>query len=131
MIVTYAMVVNVFFVLVEMFTALYSGIPHDVHPFAYLFTGLEGHAALRPWTWAGDFLAAACTVLLLVPPVRHQERWLAWLCAGVITSLWIEKGLALVMTGFIPSPLEHITEYAPTAPEIAITVGVYAVGGLC
>jgi len=129
-IVTYAMVVNVFFVLVEMFTALYSGIPHDVDTFAYLLTGLEGHAALRPWTWAGDFLAVVTVVLLLVPAVRHRERWLAWLCAGVITSLWIEKGLALIVAGFIPSPLDHITEYAPTAPEIAITVGVYAVGGL-
>jgi len=128
-IVTYAMVINVFFVLVEMFTALYSAIPHDVHPFAYLFTGLEGHAALRPWTWVGDILAVACTVLLLVPSVRHRERWLAALCVGVIAALWIEKGLALVITGFIPNPLGAITEYAPTAPEIAITVGVYAVGG--
>jgi len=128
-IVTYAMAINVFFVLVEMFTALYSGIPHDVHPFAYLFTGLEGHAALTPWTWVGDVLAVACTVLLLVPSVRHRERWLATLCVGVIAALWIEKGLALVITGFIPSPLGAITEYAPTATEIAITVGVYAVGG--
>jgi Ni/Fe-hydrogenase subunit HybB-like protein len=128
-IVTYAMAINVFFVLVEMFTALYSAIPHDVHPFAYLFTGLEGHAALKPWTWVGDALAVACTVLLLVPSVRHRERWLATLCVGVIAALWIEKGLALVITGFIPNPLGAITEYAPTAPEIAITVGVYAVGG--
>ena len=69
------------------------------------------------------------TVLLLVPSVRHRERWLAALCVGVIAALWIEKGLALVITGFIPSPLGAITEYAPTATEIAITVGVYAVGG--
>ncbi len=128
-IVTYAMAINVFFVVVEMFTALYSAIPHDVHPFAYLFTGLEGHAALTPWTWVGDVLAVACTVLLLVPSVRHRERWLVPLCVGVIAALWIEKGLALVITGFIPSPLGAITEYAPTATEIAITVGVYAVGG--
>ncbi len=36
----------------------------------------------------------------------------------------------MIVAGFIPSPLDHITEYVPTAPEIAITVGVYAVGGL-
>jgi molybdopterin-containing oxidoreductase family membrane subunit len=32
--------------------------------------------------------------------------------------------------GFIPSPLETITEYVPTGTEIAITLGVWAVGFL-
>ncbi|HKJ01574.1 MAG TPA: NrfD/PsrC family molybdoenzyme membrane anchor subunit [Longimicrobiales bacterium] len=128
-IVTYAMVINVFFVLVELFTALYSAIPHDVDTFAYLFTGLEGHSALTAWTWVGDGLAVVCTVLLVVPAVRRQERFLVPLCAGVIMALWIEKGLALVVAGFIPSPLGMVTEYAPTVPEVLITVGVYAVGG--
>jgi molybdopterin-containing oxidoreductase family membrane subunit len=67
--------------------------------------------------------------LLLFPALRRQERYLALLCGGAITSLWIEKGFSLVVTGFIPSPLGNITDYAPTAPEIAITVGVYAIGG--
>jgi [DsrC]-trisulfide reductase subunit P len=129
-IVAYAMAINVFFVLVEMFTALYSGIPHDANAFTYLFTGLEGHTALTPWTWVGDALAVVALTGLLVPRVRHQERWLALLCSGVFISLWIEKGLALVVTGFIPSPLGIVTEYAPTAPEMAITIGVYALGGL-
>jgi Ni/Fe-hydrogenase subunit HybB-like protein len=129
-IVTYAMAINLFFFGVELFTALYSAIPHDVHAFAYVFTGLEGHAALRPWSWTGNLLALACTVLLLIPSVRRQERWLAILCAGAITALWIEKGLALVVAGFIPSPLGIVTEYAPTLPEIAITIGVYGIGGL-
>jgi Ni/Fe-hydrogenase subunit HybB-like protein len=128
-IVTYAMTINVFFVLVEMFTALYGAIPHDVQPFSYLLIGLEGHSALTPWTWAGNILAVVCTTLMLIPAVRRRERALALLCVGIILALWIEKGLALVVTGFIPSPLGVITEYSPTALEIAITVGVYAVGG--
>ena len=128
-IVTYAMTINVFFVLVEMFTALYGAVPHDVQPFAYLLTGLEGHSALTPWTWVGNILAVVCTTLMLIPAVRHRDRSLALLCVGIIVALWIEKGLALVVTGFIPSPLGVITEYSPTAIEIAITVGVYAVGG--
>jgi molybdopterin-containing oxidoreductase family membrane subunit len=47
---------------------------------------------------------------------------------AVFGSLWIEKGLGLVVTGFIPSPLEKITEYYPTAPEVLITLGVWAMG---
>jgi molybdopterin-containing oxidoreductase family membrane subunit len=127
-IVTYAMAINLFFVAVELFTALYGGMPHHVDPFAYLFTGLEGHAALTPWTWAGQTLGVVCAVLLLVPGLRRRDTSLALLCGGVIISLWIEKGLSLVVTGFIPSPLGRITEYTPTAPELAITLGVYAVG---
>ena len=129
-IVTYAMAINVFFVLVELFTALYGAIPEDEHHFRYLYLGLEGRAALTPWTWVGAVIGVACVALLLVPGIRHRERWLAVLCGGVITSLWIEKGLALVVAGFIPSPLGVVTEYSPTLPEIGITVGVYAVGGL-
>ncbi len=129
-IVTYAMVVNIFFVLVEVFTALYSAVPDEGATFTYLLFGLDGHAVLTPWTWAGDILALGCTIALVVPRVRRREGALAWLCGGVITSLWIEKGLELVIAGFIPTPLGHITQYVPTPTEVAITVGVYAVGGL-
>ena len=45
-----------------------------------------------------------------------------------MTASRIEKGLGLVITGFIPSPLEALTDYSPTGPEIAITVGVWALG---
>jgi Ni/Fe-hydrogenase subunit HybB-like protein len=30
----------------------------------------------------------------------------------------------------VPSPLGHVTVYTPTAPEIAIVVGVWAIGAL-
>ena len=32
--------------------------------------------------------------------------------------------------GFVPNPMEKITEYAPTIPEAAITLGVWALGFL-
>lgn len=49
-IVTYAMVINVFFVLMELFTAFYSYLPEHAAPFRYMFTGLDGHGGLTPWT---------------------------------------------------------------------------------
>jgi len=129
-IVTYAMAINLFFVLVELFTGLYSNMPHHVEHFEYLFFGLQGHAALAPWMWVSALLSVGCVVLLLIPGVRRQENYLAMLSVGVIAAIWIEKGMAMVVTGFIPSPLGKITEYTPTPPEIAITIGVYAVGFL-
>jgi Ni/Fe-hydrogenase subunit HybB-like protein len=129
-IVTYAMAINVFLVLMELFTALYSDMPHHVHAFEYLFVGLHGHENLVPWMRVGSALSAAAVILLLIPAVRRNDTMLALLCLTVIAAIWIEKGLAMIVAGFIPSPLGHITEYSPTAPEIAITIGVYAVGFL-
>jgi Ni/Fe-hydrogenase subunit HybB-like protein len=129
-IVTYAMAINVFLVLMELFTALYGDMPHHVHAFEYLFVGLHGHDALVPWMRTGAVMSAVAVVLLLIPRIRQNETMLALLCLIVIAAIWIEKGLAMIVTGFIPSPLGKVTEYSPTAPEIAITVGVYAVGFL-
>ena len=129
-IVAYALAVSIFFVLVEIFTVFYSGLPeHEAH-FIYMFSGLHGHANLVPWMWASTVLAFGALAMLIIPGVRRSEKWLAIACAAVFASLWIEKGLGLVITGFIPSPLEAVTEYNPTGPEIAITLGVWAAGFL-
>ena len=131
-IVAYAMVANLFFVMVELFTGLYSDMPHHVDHFTYLFVGLrEGthvYAALAPWMWVCEVLSVVCVILLLIPAARKQEKLLAAICVGVIAAVWIEKGLAMVVAAYIPSPLGHVTEYAPTTLEIGITVGVYAIG---
>ena len=129
-IVAYALATSIFFVLVELFTAFYSSIPEHAEQFRYLFGGLEGHRSLVPWMWTSAGLAFAALALLILPATRTREPLLALACVAVFISLWIEKGLGLVVTGFIPSPLEAITEYMPTLPEIAITLGVWAAGFL-
>ena len=127
-IVAYALAISIFFVLVELFTAFYSQIPEHARHFQYLFAGLEGHHNLVSWMWTSAVLAIAALAMLIIPKVRRKEGWLAVACIFVFVSLWIEKGLGLVVTGFIPSPLDAITEYHPTGTEIAITLGVWAVG---
>jgi Ni/Fe-hydrogenase subunit HybB-like protein len=67
-------------------------------------------------------------VLLLFPNVRRQEKYLVGLCAAVIVAVWIEKGMGMVVTGFVPSPLGKVTDYSPTLLEVAITLGVYGIG---
>ncbi len=126
-IVAYAMVINVFFVFVELFTVFYGNMPHHVEPFAYLF-GLHGTTVLAPWMWVCELLTVGCVVLLLMPGVRKQEGLLAGICVAVIAAIWIEKGMGMIVAGFVPSPLGKVTEYVPTTPEIAVTLGVYAIG---
>jgi Ni/Fe-hydrogenase subunit HybB-like protein len=130
LIVTYAMIVNVFFVLMELFTALYSGIPDDAEHFRFLFFGLHGTAPLAPWMWTSVALAVVSLVLLLVPRARRDERVLAVTCVLVFVSLWIDKGLGLIVGGFVPSPLGAVTRYVPTLAETVIVVGIWAIGAL-
>ncbi len=130
LIVTYAMLINVFFVLMEIFTVFYSQIPDHMAHFQFLFVGLEGHAPLAVWMWASMGLAAASIMLLITPGTRKNEKTLAVACGMVFLSLWIDKGLGLIVGGFVPSPLGHVTSYIPTAPEMTITLAIWAVGVL-
>ena len=127
-IVAYALAISIFFVLVELFTVFYGQIPSHMNHLVYLFRGLEGHNMIANWMSVSAVAAVVALVLLVIPRTRTREPILALACILVFLSLWIEKGLGLVITGFIPSPLEALTDYTPTGPEIAITVGVWALG---
>jgi molybdopterin-containing oxidoreductase family membrane subunit len=128
-IVAYAFILNMFFLLLELFTAFYSQIPGHMHSFEYLFSGLEGHGSvLAPWMWASIGFAVVALVLLIVPATRRREDILAVGCAAVIASTWIDKGFGLVIGGFIPNPFGRVFEYWPTTPEVLISAGVWATG---
>jgi len=127
-IVAYAMILNVFFMLLEVFTAFYSQIPGHMHSFVYLFSGLEGHGKLVPWMWTATVFAVISLVLLIVPAARRREDILAVACVSVIIATWIDKGFGLIVGGFIPNPFERVVEYWPTTPEVFISIGVWATG---
>ncbi len=128
-IVTYAMVINTFFIAMEFFTAMYSRVPGLTEDFQDLYLGAV-HTSLLPWGRTSLVLMAGALVFLLVPRLRHNEKGLVVACVLVFSSLWIDKGLCMVVGGFIPSPLGTITRYVPTLPEMTITLGVWAVGAL-
>jgi molybdopterin-containing oxidoreductase family membrane subunit len=130
LIVTYAMIISVFFMLMEIFTVFYSQIPEHMEHFAFLFVGLHGHGVLVPWMWTSILLAAISLVLLVTPRYRRNERILAAACVMVFLSLWIDKGLGLIVGGFVPTPLGHVVSYVPTLPEVSITLGIWAIGFL-
>jgi molybdopterin-containing oxidoreductase family membrane subunit len=130
LIVTYAMIINVFFVLMELFTAFYSQIPEHMEHFKYVYFGLDGRTALVPWAWTSGILSLAALVLLIVPSLRKNENLLAAACVIVFAALWIDKGICLIIGGFVPSPLGAVTEYSPTLPEISIVLAIWAIGSL-
>ncbi len=129
-IVTYCMLINVFFLGLEFFTAFYSQIPGHMHPFVYLYAGIHGHSQLVPVMWVSTILAVVAISMLVFPQIRKKEGLLAVACVATFLSLWIDKGFGLVIGGFVPNMFEKITEYWPTLPEALITLAVWAIGFL-
>lgn len=127
-IVTYAMILNVFFFMLEVFTAFYSQIPGHMHPIVFLFKGLQGHGNFVPWMWTAAVFAILSLVLLIVPATRRNEGTLTVACIILIIATWIDKGLGLIVGGFTPTPFHTVTEYWPTTPEMLITIGIWATG---
>jgi Ni/Fe-hydrogenase subunit HybB-like protein len=130
LIVTYCMLINAFFVLMEVFTTFYSRIPSDTEHFKYLFFGLDGNYQLVPWTWLSVLFSVAALILLMVPRWRTDTRLLTWACVLVFASLWLDKGFALLVGGFVPSPLGAVVRYTPSLHEWTVAVGIWALGAL-
>jgi molybdopterin-containing oxidoreductase family membrane subunit len=127
---TYAVLINIFLILMELFTAFYSAIPEHIEHFTYLYWGLEGHSELRLWMWASGLLIIVAALIMVNPKLRNHRGMLTFACVAMIASIWIDKGLGMVVTGFVPTPLGHVTPYTPTLPEVLITLSIYATGAL-
>ena len=128
-IVQVAMTINVFLLLCEIFTEFYAGGLHIVSS-RYLYLGLHGHHALVPWIWTAIVFNLTAMVLLVLP-LSRSLKWLNVTCVLCIIGIWIEKGMGLVIPGFIPTPLGAIVEYTPSLNETLVCFGIWAFGLLC
>ncbi len=128
-IVQVSMLINVFLLLNEVFKEFYSGNVHVVSS-KYLFVGLNHHHALVPWIWTAIAFNLIAMVLLVLP-VSRSLRWLNVTCVLCIVGIWIEKGMGLVIPGFIPTPLGEMMEYSPSLNETLVCFGIWAFGLLC
>lgn len=126
----YAMIINIFFLCMEFFTAFYSNIPGHGHSLQYLFAGLHGHDKLVPWMWSSAVFGISGVFFMLIPAIRRNHGLLAVGCALIFASTWIDKGVGLVIGGFIPNPFEVVREYSPTLAEISISLAIWAIGAL-
>lgn len=128
-IVQVSMLINVFLLANEVFKEFYSGNLH-VASSKYLYLGLHGYHALVPWIWTAIAFNLIAMVLLVLP-VSRSLRWLNLTCVLCIVGIWIEKGMGLVIPGFIPTPLGEMMEYSPSLNETLICFGIWAFGLLC
>jgi molybdopterin-containing oxidoreductase family membrane subunit len=119
--------INLFFVGAELFTDFYNEGGHAAS-IRYLFLGLHGFDALQPWIWTALLLNVVALVILMIHPLRNDMRLLNAACVMAFVGIWIEKGMGLVVPGFIPTPLGEIFEYNPTTTELMVSLGIWGVG---
>jgi Ni/Fe-hydrogenase subunit HybB-like protein len=118
---------NLFMLVSELFTALYSGGTH-AGAVRYLFFGSHGHNALVPFIWTAVVLNVASAVILHLPQSRADRRWLVAGCVCAFFGVYLEKGIGLIVPGFVPSTLHEMVEYLPTLVEWKVTAGIWALG---
>jgi Ni/Fe-hydrogenase subunit HybB-like protein len=129
-IMTYAALASLLMMALELFTALYSGIPQAGEHWVHLFTGVGGHSGLAPIVYASLAAMVLALVVLLVPGLRRRPRLALVATGAILLSVLLEKGLVLVTSGFVPSPLGYVQDYRPSAVELTIVAGIYAGGAL-
>ncbi|MEO5360636.1 MAG: polysulfide reductase NrfD [Nitrospirota bacterium] len=131
--IAYAMGLNLFLYAAEIFKEFYS---HSIHlaPMDYLFFGLEKggehHNVLVPFTWIALFCNVTAFILFLMPKMRHKFTTMNLACVMILVGVYIEKGMGLIVPGFIPDTLGEIYDYLPSATELIVTAGIWAVGAL-
>ena len=121
-IVRVAILVNLLMVVSEIFTEFYTGSAH-VSNIQYLYFGLHGYNSLVPWIWTSITFTLIATVLFLQPNILRNFWMLNFACVLAFIGLWIEKGMGLIVPGFIPSTLHEVVEYVPSLIEWKIMMG--------
>lgn len=122
-----AAVVNLLMLASELFTLFYAGGAHLASA-RYLFFGDHGKYGLVPWIWTAIVLNVAGTGLFFTPAALERGWTRVVACGMVIVGIWIEKGMGLIIPGFIPSTLHEVVEYAPSLTEWKVTAGIWAFG---
>jgi Ni/Fe-hydrogenase subunit HybB-like protein len=126
-IVTWCLGLALFLTMSEIVVELYARTEH-ANGLYYLMFGLHGLTALVPWFWSSLVFMIVAFVMFLTPSVRRNYKLLPIACVLAFAGIWIEKGMGLIVPGFIPTPIGEVTEYYPTFIEVVMTIGNWAMG---
>lgn len=122
-----SMSINLLMLFSEIFTLFYTGGGH-ASAAQYLFFGSHGTHGLVPWIWTAIGMNLLGTALFFSPAALERGSIRIAACVLCIVGIWIEKGMGLIIPGFIPSTLHEVVEYAPSLVEWKVTAGIWAFG---
>jgi molybdopterin-containing oxidoreductase family membrane subunit len=126
---TVALQINLFLLGAELFTDFYFR-TEEVTAATYLYLGLDGANRLVPWIWSAIILQLVAATIFTVHSLRRRTTVASIACVLAIVGVWIEKGMGLVIPGFVPTPLGEVFEYTPSWGEVFVSVGIWAFGML-
>lgn len=126
----YAMFINLFLLGAEVFKEFYSNTEHVVY-IQYLFFGLHGHPSpIAFWGWLSVIFGIIAFILFLIPALRRNTITMNIGCVLIYISVYIEKGIALIIPGYTPSVLGEVYEYFPSVTELRISTAIFGIGFL-
>jgi molybdopterin-containing oxidoreductase family membrane subunit len=126
----YAMGFNLFLFGAEAFREYYSNTEHLVYT-RYLFSGLHGHISpIAAYGWLSVAFGLVAFCLFVVPGTRRNPVTMNLGCILIYVSVYIEKGIALIIPGYTPDTLGEIYEYVPSVTELRVAAAVFGVGFL-
>ncbi len=125
----YSMFIYLFFTIAEFFKEFYSDTEHLIY-WKYLLFGIGEHKELVPYSWLSILMGTAAFVLFLIPRTRKNFITLNIGTVLIYFSVYIEKGLALIIPGFTPDVLGQMHIYVPSMGEIRTTVLIFSAGAL-
>jgi molybdopterin-containing oxidoreductase family membrane subunit len=128
-IITWCLGMALFLTMSEVVVELYARTEH-ANGIYYLMFGLHGLTRLVPWFWGSLIAMLVAFVMFLVPSIRKNYKLLPIACVLGFGGIWVEKGMGLIVPGFIPTPIGEVSEYYPTFIEIMTTIGLWAMGFL-
>ena len=124
----YAMGFNLFLFGAEIFKEYYSNTTHLLH-YEYLLFGLHGEPSpIAPFAWMSIVFSVVAFLLFLIPATRRNFFTMNAGAILIYFSVYIEKGIALIIPGYTPDPLGQIYHYVPSLTELQVSAGIFGAG---
>jgi molybdopterin-containing oxidoreductase family membrane subunit len=125
----YAMFIYLFFTIAELFKEFYSGTEHILY-WKYLLFGIGENKEIVVYSWSSIFMGFVAFVLFLIPKTRKNFVTLNIGAVLIYASVYVEKGIALIIPGFTPDVLGQIYVYTPSMTEIRTAAMIFSLGFL-
>ena len=125
----YAMFIYVFFTVAELFKEFYSGTQHLLY-WKYLLFGIGENKQIVVYSWSSIIMGWIAFVLFLIPSTRKNFVTLNIGIVMIYASVYVEKGICLIIPGFTPDTLGQIYVYTPSMTEIRTAVMIFSLGFL-
>jgi molybdopterin-containing oxidoreductase family membrane subunit len=126
----YAMGFNLFLFGAEIFKEYYSNTHHLVH-YQYLFFGLDGKPSpIAVYAWISLIFSIVAFLIFLIPCTRKHIITMNIGAFLIYVSVYVEKGIALIIPGYTPDTLGQIYVYTPSMAELRVACAIFGTGFL-